>query len=105
MDPETNHVTNGLLLRAVLHTVFDTLLLAVDPETLEVLVSPRIQDPMYRALHGQALRMTKTRASAPSEAAVRERREGCGFWRPSVGPILSPVAPGPHPGYPLRECS
>lgn len=79
MGPETNHVTNGLPLRADLHTLFDTLLLAVGPETLEVLVSPRIQDPMYRTLHGQALTTTKTRASAPSEAAVRKHREGCGF--------------------------
>lgn len=79
LGPETNHVTNGLLLRADLHTLFDTQLVAVDPETLKVLVSPRIQDPMYRALHGQTLRTTKTRASAPSEAALRKHREGCGF--------------------------
>ena len=79
LGPETNHVTNGLLLRADLHTLFDTLLLAVDPETLAILVSPRIKDPAYRSLHGQTLRRTKTRASAPSGAALRKHREGCGF--------------------------
>ncbi len=36
LGPETNHVTNGLLLRADLHTLFDTDLIAVDPETRKV---------------------------------------------------------------------
>lgn len=79
LGPETNHVTNGLLLRADLHTLFDTNLVAVDPETRKALVSPTIKDPAYRALHGQALRATKTKASAPSEAALSQHREGCGF--------------------------
>lgn len=79
LGPETNHVTNGLLLRADLHTLFDTYLVAVAPETLKVLVSPSIKDPMYRALHGQALRATKTKASAPSEAALRKHRASCSW--------------------------
>jgi hypothetical protein len=79
LGPETNDVTNGLLLRADLHTLVDTYLVAVDPKTLKVLVSPTIQDPMYRALHGQALRATKTKASAPSEAALRQHRTACRF--------------------------
>jgi hypothetical protein len=38
--PETNHVQNGLLLRADLHTLFDLDLLWIDPDTLSVLVAP-----------------------------------------------------------------
>jgi predicted restriction endonuclease len=79
LGPETNHVTNALLLRADLHTLFDTNLVAVNPKALKVLVSPTIQDPAYRALHRQALRATTTRASAPSEAALRQHREACDF--------------------------
>lgn len=79
LGPDTNNVTNGLLLRADLHTLFDTQLVAVDPETLKVLVSPRIEDLGYRALHGQTLRPSRTRASAPSEAALRKHREACDF--------------------------
>ena len=75
--PETNHVTNGLLLRADLHTLFDTRLLAVDPDTLKVLVAPSIQDPAYRELHGKPLRTTLTNASAPSAAALRQHRAAC----------------------------
>jgi hypothetical protein len=77
--PETNHITNGLLLRADLHTLFDTNLVAVDPETRKVLVSPRIEDLRYRALHGQPLRATKAKAIGPSVAALKQHRDGCGF--------------------------
>jgi hypothetical protein len=79
LGPETNHVTNGFLLRADIHTLFDTNLIAVDPDTRKVLVSPTIQAPMYRALHGQTLRATKTKASAPSGAALWQHREACDF--------------------------
>jgi hypothetical protein len=77
LGPETNHVTNGLLLRADLHTLFDTRLLAVDPDTLKVLVAPSIQDPAYRELHGNPLRTTATKVSAPSVAALRQHRAAC----------------------------
>jgi predicted restriction endonuclease len=75
----TNHITNGLLLRADLHTLFDTGLLAVDPDSMEVLVAPSVVDPGYRALHGAKLRPTKTKVSAPSIAALRQHRSDCGW--------------------------
>ncbi|MGG5823957.1 HNH endonuclease [Falsiroseomonas sp. HW251] len=77
LGPETNHVTNGLLLRADLHTLFDTLLLAVDPDTMKVLVAPTIEDPAYRDLHGKPLRATLTKATAPSERALKQHRAEC----------------------------
>jgi hypothetical protein len=77
LGPETNHVTNGLLLRADLHTLFDTGLLAVDPETRQVLVAQVISDPVYRALHGKPLRAARTKASMPSQAALKQHRDDC----------------------------
>ncbi|MFC7739433.1 HNH endonuclease [Roseomonas sp. GCM10028921] len=79
LGPETNHVTNGLLLRADLHTLFDTNLLAVDPDTMTIQVVPTINDPVYRDLHGQPLRKTKTTASAPSAKALKQHRADCGW--------------------------
>lgn len=77
LGPATNHVTNGLLLRADLHTLFDTLLLAVDPDTMKVLMAPSIEDPAYRNLHGKVLRATVTKATAPSVDAVKQHRSEC----------------------------
>lgn len=77
LGPATNHVTNGLLLRADLHTLFDTLLLAVDPDTTKVLVAPTIEDPAYRELDGKPLRATLTKATAPSLEALKQHRAEC----------------------------
>ncbi len=77
LGPETNYVTNGLLLRADLHTLFDTGLLAVDPDTRQVLVAAVVKDPVYRVLHGKPLRPTMTQASAPNAARLRQHRFGC----------------------------
>lgn len=53
---EDNHPENGLLLRADIHTLFDLDQLAVDPETLTVLLSPVLeQTGSYRSLAGTAL--------------------------------------------------
>ncbi len=79
LGPETNHVTNGLLLRADLHTLFDTGLLAVNPDNEEVQVAPTVKDPMYRALHGKLLRPTTTKTSAPSAAALKQHWSDCGW--------------------------
>jgi putative restriction endonuclease len=79
LGPATNHVTNGLLLRADLHTLFDMGLIAVDPKTKYVLVAPSIKDPVYQKLHGKPLRLTKSSASAPSDKALRQHRSDCGW--------------------------
>jgi len=79
LGPETNHVTNGLLLRADLHTLFDVGLIAVDPKTKEVSIAPAIEDPTYRVLEGKPLRQPRTPASAPSAAALKQRRAECGW--------------------------
>jgi putative restriction endonuclease len=42
MGPATNDVQNGLLLRADVHTLFDLGLIAVEPDPLEVLVTPSV---------------------------------------------------------------
>lgn len=58
----------GLLLRADIHTLFDLHLMAIHPETLNVWVSPSLQNTDYRELHGQPLR-------PPVEFEYQPRRE------------------------------
>jgi hypothetical protein len=52
----TNHPTNGLLLRADLHTLFDCGLFSIDPHTLKVAIAPMLLGtPEYAALQGRTL--------------------------------------------------
>ena len=69
--PHTNHVSNGLLLRGDLHTLFDLGLIAIEPATNLIVVAPMLQGSVYGALHGQPLRAPSTAASRPNEQALR----------------------------------
>lgn len=71
--PGTNHPSNGLLLRADLHTLFDLGLLSVDHGTLQVLVAPDLDGTEYEALRGQPLRVDHASVS-PSREALRLHR-------------------------------
>jgi hypothetical protein len=55
LGPDTNSITNGLLLRADLHTLWDLGLLAVEPGKRTVWVSPKVNDSSYQALSGRLL--------------------------------------------------
>lgn len=68
---ETNHIANGLLLRADLHTLLDCGLLAVDPDGLKVVVAPPIQGSSYGKLHGRTLRPREAGCQSVSVDALR----------------------------------
>ena len=69
-----NKVTNGLLLRADLHTLFDLGLIAID-EKYRLLVSKWLDQSPYADLRGQTLRLPDVAAHRPSPAALKEHRE------------------------------
>ncbi|WP_183407504.1 HNH endonuclease [Massilia aurea] len=73
MGPETNSITNGLLLRADLHTLWDLGLIAVEPKTWRVWVSPEISDPTYQALSGGPLMLPLHLAQWPSIATLEQQ--------------------------------
>jgi hypothetical protein len=55
-----HHVENGLLLRADLHTLFDLSLLAIDPQTHQLLLAPHVaQDPYYETLANKKIQFPK----------------------------------------------
>jgi predicted restriction endonuclease len=68
--PSTNHVTNGLLLRADLHTLFDLKLITVDPSSMAICVSPLLADTPYASLHGNLLSIPPESAKRPSHQAL-----------------------------------
>lgn len=76
--PGTNHVSNGLLLRADFHTLFDMGLLAVDHETLRILVASRLNGTEYEPMRGQNLYVGHS-GIYPSRDALRMHRTFAGL--------------------------
>jgi hypothetical protein len=78
--PETNHPANGLLLRTDLHTLFDLKLIAVDVQTMSLLVSPSLADTCYEEYRGKRITIPDDPSSRPSQEALRQhcRESGLG---------------------------
>lgn len=79
LGAKTNDVTNGLLLRADLHTLFDLGLLTVDPNSLRLVVASSLKGSDYESLHGTALRLPAVTSSRPSQEALEKHFKGCAF--------------------------
>lgn len=74
-----HEVSNGLLLRRDIHSVFDAGYLTFD-EDLRVVVSNRVRTEFnngseYRRLHGQKLRLPRNRKFEPDPACLQWHRE------------------------------
>lgn len=77
--PHTNHIQNGLLLRADLHTLFDLGLIGVDTQTWKVLVSTRLRGTAYASLEGQLVRLPVLPSERPDTKVLQEHREWAGL--------------------------
>lgn len=77
--PETNQVSNGLLLRADLHTLFDLGLIAVNEATFELIISTRLQGTDYAKWAGRRLRLPSAIGERPSIAAICAHRQSWGL--------------------------
>ena len=71
----TNHASNGLLLRADIHTLFDLYLLSIDPETKKVLVAPSLAKTYYGDLADNHLRLPEDEAFTPDKKALEQHRD------------------------------
>jgi putative restriction endonuclease len=71
----TNHVTNGLLLRADLHTLFDSGLISIDAKRQTVRLDPSLRESEYWAFHGRKLRLPRKVSQRPSAAALAHQQE------------------------------
>ncbi|WP_421091612.1 HNH endonuclease [Pseudomonas asiatica] len=70
---ETNVVSNGLLLRADLHTLFDLGLWWVNPASLKIEISEILQDSEYVSIQGQSLFLPENESEHPSRSALEFR--------------------------------
>jgi putative restriction endonuclease len=68
--PESNNVTNGVLLRADIHTLFDLGLLAPDPVSRAVVVSKLLIGTQYEALAGTQLAEPMAARQRPNQEAL-----------------------------------
>ena len=73
LGPLTNHVSNGLLLRADLHTLFDCDLLAFEPAGRTIVLADSLQGTSYAKLAGKVLQTPKNAAQSPSRRNLEKR--------------------------------
>jgi hypothetical protein len=71
--PDSNHVTNGLLLRADVHTLFDLDLIGIDPFSRTVTVAETIQHSRYGELQGRKVTVPANAEAAPDQEALAQR--------------------------------
>lgn len=57
LGDHTNRLSNSILLRADLHTLFDRQLLTINPADLRVRLAPSLAGSGYRELEGRAMRL------------------------------------------------
>jgi putative restriction endonuclease len=77
--PTTNHVQNGLLLRSDIHTLFDCRLIAIDPSSMRLILSPRLVRGGYKLLAGKKVRLPKKANETPSSEALGKHRRQSGL--------------------------
>jgi hypothetical protein len=71
----TNVVSNGLLLRADLHLLFDKQLIGVAPDNT-IAVSAQLKNTFYAGLHGITLRVPRLTADRPDPISLAEHFAG-----------------------------
>ena len=71
--PLSNEVSNGLLLRADIHTLFDLHLVGINPDDYTVFINDVLKDTVYYSLHGAAILLPKESVDHPNKIALTER--------------------------------
>lgn len=79
LGPATNHVQNGLLLRADVHTLFDLQQVSIEPESFRIHVAKTLRQSAYGAFHRQPLHLPTRSGNQPHPAALRAHFSRCRF--------------------------
>jgi putative restriction endonuclease len=74
LGAHSNHVSNGLLLRADLHTLFDLGHLQIDPEDFTINLRKELRSSPYANFHSAKIRIPKSELDHPSAEALRLRQ-------------------------------
>ena len=73
--PQTNHLANGLLLRADMHDLFDLGLIAVDTDTMRLRLAKELAGTAYEPFEGQPLWIPRDAEARPNLEALHKHRE------------------------------
>ena len=69
--PGSDHVQNGLLLRADLHRLFDKNLIGIEPRTMRISLAPEIREnPLYKDLVNREIDLPRHARERPSRQAL-----------------------------------
>lgn len=77
--PDTNHPTNGLLLRSDLHVLFDLGLISINPSTYTVRLENELKTTIYSDLEGRRLSLPADPQLQPSQPALARHLEHAGL--------------------------
>ena len=77
--PQTNTLSNGLLLRADLHTLYDLGLLAVDTVTMTAVVAPELEGTTYGEFIGKSVSMPESTPGESNLEALDSHRRWAGL--------------------------
>jgi hypothetical protein len=75
----THHPSNGLLMRADLHTLFDLGKIAIDTRNMTVILADELAESSYKILRGRPLRYPKSEEQRPSTEALDLHRRLAGL--------------------------
>lgn len=66
----TNHIQNGIILRADIHVLFDIGLITIDPERYIVVLSDKLKNTFYNQYNNKKIILPKNKSSYPSQEAL-----------------------------------
>jgi len=72
LGPHTNHSSNGLLLRADIHTLWDLGLIAINPESMKVQISNKLMGSDYAVHHGQKIKINLNHPLPSAKALAQQ---------------------------------
>ncbi|MDO6455607.1 HNH endonuclease [Celeribacter halophilus] len=72
LGEDTNTISNGLLLRTDLHTLFDLFLIKINPESLQVEVAPSLASTPYWRYNQQRIHLPAKSSDHPSALALAQ---------------------------------
>jgi hypothetical protein len=79
LGKKTNHVQNGLLLRADLHSLFDRGLLGIHPPGWTVVLHSRLEKTQYGFLQGRRIALPLEKGARPSPEALYAHLQAAGL--------------------------
>ena len=89
MGKKTNVVTNGLLLRADIHTLFDLGYISIDAQSLSVIVDAKLKGTEYAELSGKRIFTPRNKADRPNRRALENHNR----WAAGSYADLKPEVP------------